>query len=1125
MTEADENSLPTRLVSRLAHLLARPRAWVRNRPWARMGLQFILVILGCLVFLQTCALLLRPDTASEPPPVDEQELAEVEQHRQVRIQPDGGPRLQVEVDYSEGPDGAWFPRNESPVLAELVEAGDLPPVDERVGPEPVVYQGHEGIGNYGGTWITPGADPFGLANRLSAPTLVRWSPHGYPIVPHIAREYEVSDDYREYTFHLRRGMRWSDGHPFTADDILYWWEHEANSAAVMAFVPPLMRPTGEPGRVEKVDDHTVRFIFDEPHGLFLPLLATAHGLPICGSPAHYLRPYHPEIGDQDLIERTLRARRLDSARALYENLKEVTNPEHPRLWPWLYRDYSTTPPHTAVRNPYYWMVDPEGNQLPYIDQIMFVHVTRDMLPSSIASGRFSMASSRVSEHALLMGERHRGGYRIYRWFRADRSDAMIHINLNRAVEPGRPETQWKRKLLNEPRFRRALSVAIDREAIIRAIYAGETEPAQVAPGPYSFFHHQHAFEHNTGYEPDLANRLLDEIGLTQRDREGYRTFPDGTRMVFFLNHATWLNPATAQFIVEDWAAVGVRAIPRMRDSRLFYTEKAALLHDFTMFTGENEFVPILEPRVFLPVSNESNFALGFARWYSRGGLYDPSVAEEGGEGVIPVPEDHPLHEALLLYEQLKRTGDRDEQKALFDRILDIAADNVWTIGICTSPEYVITVDHNLRNVPEQAAFTFTFLSPGNTGQEVYFFRDGEHPRGVAGSIQRQILQPNLPPRALGAAEQAGSTGWLGTLVRYLFIGIGIGIVALLAVRHPFVARRLLIMVPTLLFISVVVFTIIELPPGDFLTSRIMELQQEGQTLDADEIARLREMYHLDDHVVLRYLRWSGLYWFTTFRSGDMGLIQGHLGRTMATNQEVRDVVGDRILLTFLISLGTIVFTWAVAIPLGIFSAVRQYSITDYVLTFIGFIGMCVPPFLLALLMMYLSKTLLDLDVDRLFSPEYALQPYWDLAKLADLMKHIWVPVVILGVGGTAGMIRVMRANLLDELKKPYVTTARAKGVRPMMLLLKYPVRMALNPFISGIGAIFPVLISGGALVAMVLSLPTIGPLMLDALLMADTMLAGSMLMVLSLLGIIGVLISDLLLLWLDPRIRFEGGGR
>jgi ABC-type dipeptide/oligopeptide/nickel transport system permease component len=205
--------------------------------------------------------------------------------------------------------------------------------------------------------------------------------------------------------------------------------------------------------------------------------------------------------------------------------------------------------------------------------------------------------------------------------------------------------------------------------------------------------------------------------------------------------------------------------------------------------------------------------------------------------------------------------------------------------------------------------------------------------------------------------------------------------------------------------------------------------------------------------------------------------------------------------------------------------VRQYSIGDQLLTLIGFAGACVPNFLLALLLIHFAKQWFGVEIAGLFSPEYAIQPEWTWAKFLDMLKHVWVPVVVLGLGGTAGMIRVMRGNLLDELRRPYVTTARAKGMRPLRLLLKYPVRLALNPFVSGLGALFPQLISGGAVVAMVLALPTVGPLMVSALMTQDMYLAGSMLMVLSLLGVAGTLVSDLLLLALDPRIRFEGGSR
>jgi ABC-type dipeptide/oligopeptide/nickel transport system permease component len=282
---------------------------------------------------------------------------------------------------------------------------------------------------------------------------------------------------------------------------------------------------------------------------------------------------------------------------------------------------------------------------------------------------------------------------------------------------------------------------------------------------------------------------------------------------------------------------------------------------------------------------------------------------------------------------------------------------------------------------------------------------------------------------------------------------------------------------------------------------------------------------LDESWIKRYLTWTGIQWFFTFSSEDRGLLQGYLGRSMETLEPVNAVMGDRATLTIMISLGTVLFTWVVALPIGIYSAVRQYSIGDYVFTLIGFLGMCIPNFLLALLLMYFSSTFLNVNVTGLFSAEYAAQPEWSFGKFIDLLQHLWVPVVVIGTAGTASMIRVMRGNLLDELKKPYVTTARAKGVKPIKLILKYPVRLALNPFISGVGNIFPQLISGGAIVALILSLPTVGPLLLQALLMEDMYLAGSLLMILSMLGVFGTLVSDLLLMVLDPRIRMEGGRR
>jgi peptide/nickel transport system permease protein len=323
----------------------------------------------------------------------------------------------------------------------------------------------------------------------------------------------------------------------------------------------------------------------------------------------------------------------------------------------------------------------------------------------------------------------------------------------------------------------------------------------------------------------------------------------------------------------------------------------------------------------------------------------------------------------------------------------------------------------------------------------------------------------------------------------------------------YIIRRLLLMIPTLVAISVISFTIIQLPPGDFLTTYVTNLSVSGETVDQAEIDYLRDRFGLDRPVYVQYF-----YWAWNFLHGDMG-------HSFEWNRPVSELIGERLPYTILISTCTLLFTWAVALPIGIYSAVRQYSWMDYFLTFIGFIGLATPNFLFALVLLWASYAYLGMSVGGLFSPEFQ-EASWSLAKVVDLLKHLWIPVVIVGTAHTAKFIRIIRGNLLDELKKPYVTTARAKGLSETRLILKYPVRVAINPLVSTIGWTLPELISGIAITAVVLNLPTSGPLLLNALLSQDMQLAGSFIMLLSVLTVIGTLLSDILLAWVDPRIRF-----
>ncbi|NJM91879.1 MAG: ABC transporter permease [Rhodospirillaceae bacterium] len=323
-------------------------------------------------------------------------------------------------------------------------------------------------------------------------------------------------------------------------------------------------------------------------------------------------------------------------------------------------------------------------------------------------------------------------------------------------------------------------------------------------------------------------------------------------------------------------------------------------------------------------------------------------------------------------------------------------------------------------------------------------------------------------------------------------------------------QRLLVMIPTLIVISIAIFVIIQAPPGDWIETHIAQLKAQGEAVDPAKIEFLRQTYGLDLPFYMQYLKWAG------------GLLQGNLGYSFEHQMPVTEVVGDTLWLTVVVSLASILFVWVISFPIAVYSAVRQYSFGDYLFTFLGYIGLATPSFLLALILLYLAKEHFDISIGGLMDPQY-LDAGWSWAKFQSILSHMWIPVLVIGLPGTAGMIRRLRANLLDELNKQYVTTGRAKGLSPGRLLVKYPLRLSLNPFIADIGSLLPELISGSVIVSVVMALPLTGPTLLQALRSQDMYLAGSFLMFMAFLTVVGVFISDIMLALLDPRIRLGAG--
>jgi len=607
---------------------------------------------------------------------------------------------------------------QAPMLQELVKAGKLPPLEDRLPVAPLVREPVEEIGQYGGTWRRVGVGPgegWILNSRLSYEALVRWKgpTDVSEVVANVARAWEVSRDAAEFTFHLREGMKWSDGEPFTADDFIFYYENVLLNEDLTPVFPKLLRDpvNDKPAVFEKIDDYTLKITFASSYGLFMQILAgpSYQGMPD-GHPGHYMKQFHPNYVEKAELDKMVKDAEFDNWWELYNNRADWPNPERPHIWPWLPKQVPPAIPVTAERNPYYWKVDPEGNQLPYIDRVSFdVVENADMLNMKAVAGEVDMQFRHImwQNYPLFVENAAKGDYRVMKWKLAEGSNAVLPLNLNHK-DPG------KRELYQNRDFRIALSLAINRDEINEFCYMGMGTPRQQAViGECPYFKPEHATRY-AEYDPDRANELLDEIGLTERDEEGFRKKLDGEKLTITIEYAPIFGPWAdlTQMVCEDWKEIGIRAIPK-EEARSLYSERCDEGHemDIGIWTADRCATPLVEPLYFWPIRSGTpcSNARDWYDWYTTSG-------ETGEE---PPPEVKRQYE---LYGKIKGATSDRERDEYAQEFFDNASEQVWYIGVVGELPHVGVVKNNFRNVPEEAISDWLQLTPGNTAPEQYFFK-------------------------------------------------------------------------------------------------------------------------------------------------------------------------------------------------------------------------------------------------------------------------------------------------------------------------------------------------------------------------------------------------------------------
>ncbi|MDQ1240020.1 MAG: peptide/nickel transport system substrate-binding protein [Thermodesulfobacteriota bacterium] len=605
---------------------------------------------------------------------------------------------------------------EAPGLTKLVQEGKLPPAADRLPSEPLVLTPVDRPGTYGGTWrraYTGLSDLVG-ARRLLYDPLVRWNPQ-YKVVPNLAHKWDTDGEGKIFTFHLVRGVRWSDGHPFTADDILFYMEDIVSDKELTPSIPRWLSPTETPPKVTKIDDYTVRFEFEQPYSLFLEQLACPQGMALVTKPKHYLKQFHKKYADPDALQKLVEEKKASTWAKLFLEISDIqramfVSTEVPSICAWVTKVPAPARRFIMERNPYYWKVDTQGNQLPYIDSIVHdLQAESQTIVLKAIAGEIDMQGRRLGgmqNSVLLLASAAQGKYVLV----PKTSTASVGVLLAPNINHKDPAMQ---AILSDSRFRKALSLAVNRNEINKIVYRGKGIPRQAAPLKESEFYSESYEKAYIAYDPSAAAALLEEMGV-KLGKHGKRMRPDGEQLRLSLDVMvsipSWVD--VAEIVSSNFKAIGIDTEVKSEAMELFRQRTQNAAHEIALWSGDGGLECLLDPRWYFPYSSESLQAPLYAQWYQSGGK----------KGEEPPAEITAL---MNTYNKIIRTVSHEKQKELFREIIDANEKNLWVIGLVHDPPDFYVVAKNMFNVPKKDFQSWMYPNPGPIHPEQFSFIGGK----------------------------------------------------------------------------------------------------------------------------------------------------------------------------------------------------------------------------------------------------------------------------------------------------------------------------------------------------------------------------------------------------------------